>query len=215
MKAADWLDMTKADARRRGLEPVVPLLEGLATSVQALREAATRMDADDTAAADAGGKARAADAADGADRHRGRHGDHAEHAPHTTHARHEGDTWHPDHVERPRLTNAPEPPPPHGSLADVSLRLARGELTSERLVEDCLQQIRDRQPVLNAFITITADQALAVEVRDGLVILGFPEDHHCEYILSFGYPEDPTDLTRPPKPGGRHDLASLIHEERW
>ncbi len=46
-------------------------------------------------------------------------------------------------------------------------------------------------------------------------ILGYPDDHHCEYILSFGYPEDPTDLTRPPKPGGRHDLASLIHEERW
>lgn len=164
MKAADWLDMTKADARRRGIEPVVSLLDGLAMSVQALRDAATRMDTEEAAAADA---ARAADAAgkaraaDGADRVGGRHGDHAEHAPHTTHARHEGDTWHPDHVERPRLTNAPEPPPPHGSLADVSLRLARGELTSERLVEDCLQQIRDRQPVLNAFITITADQALA------------------------------------------------------
>jgi nitroreductase len=46
-------------------------------------------------------------------------------------------------------------------------------------------------------------------------ILGYPADHHCEYILSFGYPEDPTDLTRPPKPGGRHDLVTLVHEERW
>lgn len=46
-------------------------------------------------------------------------------------------------------------------------------------------------------------------------ILGYPADHHCEYILSFGYPADPTDLTRPPKAGGRHDLASMVHEERW
>ncbi|MET0771585.1 MAG: nitroreductase family protein [Candidatus Limnocylindrales bacterium] len=46
-------------------------------------------------------------------------------------------------------------------------------------------------------------------------ILGFPEDHHCEYILSFGYPADPTDLTRPLQAGGRHDLASMVHEERW
>lgn len=46
-------------------------------------------------------------------------------------------------------------------------------------------------------------------------ILGFPADHHCEYVLSFGHPEDPTDLTRPPRAGGRHDLATMVHEERW
>jgi nitroreductase len=45
--------------------------------------------------------------------------------------------------------------------------------------------------------------------------LGYPPDHHCEYILSFGYPEDPTDLTRPLRAGGRHDLATMVHEERW
>jgi nitroreductase len=46
-------------------------------------------------------------------------------------------------------------------------------------------------------------------------ILGYPADHHCEYILSFGYPKDPADLTRPLKAGGRRDLASMLHEERW
>src|SRR5512146_2379828 len=34
-------------------------------------------------------------------------------------------------------------------------------------------------------------------------ILGIPADHHCEFILSFGYPADPEKLTRPPKAGGR------------
>jgi nitroreductase len=46
-------------------------------------------------------------------------------------------------------------------------------------------------------------------------LLGYPEDRACEYILSFGYPADPADLTRPPRPGGRRPLAGLIHLDRW
>lgn len=46
-------------------------------------------------------------------------------------------------------------------------------------------------------------------------LLGYPDDRHCEYVLSFGYPEDPADLTRPPKAGGRIALEDIVHEERW
>ena len=46
-------------------------------------------------------------------------------------------------------------------------------------------------------------------------LLGFPSDQHCEYLLSFGYPADPTALTRPPKPGGRRDMGEMVREERW
>ncbi len=46
-------------------------------------------------------------------------------------------------------------------------------------------------------------------------ILGYPEDCHCEYILSFGYPADARKLTAPPRPGGRKALGDLVHEERW
>jgi nitroreductase len=46
-------------------------------------------------------------------------------------------------------------------------------------------------------------------------LLGFPEDHHCEFLLSFGYPADPAELTRPLKAGGRLPLDELVHEERW
>src|SRR5215467_13932548 len=53
------------------------------------------------------------------------------------------------------------------------------------------------------------DQALARR------LLGYPDDHHCEFLLSFGYPADPSDLTRAPKPGGRLPLDDLVHEERW
>jgi len=46
-------------------------------------------------------------------------------------------------------------------------------------------------------------------------LLGYPEDRACLYLLSFGYPADPEDLTRPLKPGGRRPLEELVHEERW
>jgi len=46
------------------------------------------------------------------------------------------------------------------TIAEVAPRLAKGELTSEKLTEDCLSQIEALNPKLNAFITVTADEAL-------------------------------------------------------
>jgi nitroreductase len=46
-------------------------------------------------------------------------------------------------------------------------------------------------------------------------LLGYPEDQSCEYLLSFGYPADPADLTRPPRKGGRRPLGEIVREERW
>jgi nitroreductase len=46
-------------------------------------------------------------------------------------------------------------------------------------------------------------------------LLGYPADQHCEFLLSFGYPAQPTDLTRPPKAGGRLTLDDVVREERW
>lgn len=46
-------------------------------------------------------------------------------------------------------------------------------------------------------------------------LLGYPADHHCEYLISFGYPADPGILTRPNKAGGRQALADIVHDETW
>jgi nitroreductase len=46
-------------------------------------------------------------------------------------------------------------------------------------------------------------------------VLGYPDDWHCEFLLSFGYPARPEDLTRPLKAGGRRPLDELVHRERW
>ena len=46
-------------------------------------------------------------------------------------------------------------------------------------------------------------------------LLGYPETHHCEYLLSFGYPADEAVMTAPNRPGGRRPLADIVHDERW
>jgi nitroreductase len=46
-------------------------------------------------------------------------------------------------------------------------------------------------------------------------ILGYPADQICEHMLSFGRPLEPTDLTRPPRAGGRRPLPEVVHRERW
>jgi len=46
-------------------------------------------------------------------------------------------------------------------------------------------------------------------------LLRYPDDHHCEYLISFGFPADPADLRRPNKAGGRVALADIVHDEVW
>ena len=46
-------------------------------------------------------------------------------------------------------------------------------------------------------------------------LLQIPGDHHCEYVLSFGHPADPSVLQAPKRPGGRASLGEVLHEETW
>jgi nitroreductase len=46
-------------------------------------------------------------------------------------------------------------------------------------------------------------------------LLGLPDDRRCDFLLSFGYPGDPDQLTAPPRKGGRKALEDVIREERW
>jgi len=46
-------------------------------------------------------------------------------------------------------------------------------------------------------------------------LLGLPADRWCEYLLSFGYPADPSVLSRPNRSGGRRTLDQTVREERW
>ena len=46
-------------------------------------------------------------------------------------------------------------------------------------------------------------------------LLGFPSDHHCEYLLSFGYPADRSVMSAAKQRGGRVPLEDIVHYERW
>lgn len=46
-------------------------------------------------------------------------------------------------------------------------------------------------------------------------ILGFPNDLHLRFALSFGYPLEEEKITAPPKKGGRKPLKDVVHWDRW
>jgi aspartyl-tRNA(Asn)/glutamyl-tRNA(Gln) amidotransferase subunit A len=47
------------------------------------------------------------------------------------------------------------------TISEIAPKVAAGRITSEKLTENCLKTIADLNPKLNAFITVTGDQALA------------------------------------------------------
>jgi nitroreductase len=46
-------------------------------------------------------------------------------------------------------------------------------------------------------------------------LLGLPDDRRCDFLLSFGYPADPSTLTALNTSGGRKTLEDVIHRDRW
>lgn len=46
-------------------------------------------------------------------------------------------------------------------------------------------------------------------------LLELPRGQRCDFLLSFGYPADPSALAAPNRPGGRKSLDTIVHEERW
>lgn len=53
------------------------------------------------------------------------------------------------------------------------------------------------------------------EPEKARLLLGFPDNLHLRIAISFGYPLDPKDLTRPPQKGGRRSPGEIIHWDKW
>jgi nitroreductase len=46
-------------------------------------------------------------------------------------------------------------------------------------------------------------------------LLGVPDEHRCDLVISLGHPADPDVLSAPPQPGGRRRLDDVLHHGRW
>ena len=132
MTIEQWLEDGKSDAYRRKLPELADILDGLAQSTAVLRAA----DWND----DAAGEAPYAASGDVA----------FELKFANVPASGAGES-------RESCTTDTEQP----TIVTLSEKLARGEITSERLTEDALAVISERNPRLNAFITVTGEVALA------------------------------------------------------
>jgi aspartyl-tRNA(Asn)/glutamyl-tRNA(Gln) amidotransferase subunit A len=134
MTIEQWLEDAKSDAYRRKLPELADLLDTLAQSTAALRAA----DWNDDAEAGAAGAAGATGAA-------GASG--ASGASLSTVAR-------VDAAPRAKTQAA-------DTIGTLAPQIANGTVRAERLTEEALEIISKLNPRLNAFITITADEALA------------------------------------------------------
>jgi nitroreductase len=57
--------------------------------------------------------------------------------------------------------------------------------------------------------------ATLYNVEGARTLLRFPADWEAHVALSFGYPAEPTEMTRRPRPGGRRPPDELFHFEEW
>lgn len=51
--------------------------------------------------------------------------------------------------------------------------------------------------------------------EEARTLLNIPDDYQTRLVISFGYPADESQLTRPLKSDGRRDLDEVVHWETW
>jgi nitroreductase len=106
------------------------------------------------------------------------------------------------HVANAAVTIALVTPDPHAEDAPLSVMWDLGRAAQNM--------------VLTAWeLGIGSCPATVYNHRLAAELLAIPDDHHCEYLLAFGYPADPSALNSPKKPGGRVSLEEVLHDETW
>jgi nitroreductase len=119
-----------------------------------------------------------------------------------------------------RLRQLSEVGPWAGHLAGAAAAVAlvtpdpRAEGTPLSVMFD-LGQAADNMMLAAWELGIGSAPATVYEQERARELLGYPADHHAEYLLSFGYPSDPAEFSRAPRSGGRRPLDEIVHEERW
>jgi nitroreductase len=107
---------------------------------------------------------------------------------------------HAQHVALSAATVALVAPIPSGESQRETVRYDLGQATMSMMLVAADEGIGSGHSAV-------ADQDLACQ------ILGFPEDHFCAYLVTFGYPADRA--LRPIRNPKRRPFEEVVHRGRW
>lgn len=106
----------------------------------------------------------------------------------------------------------------HLSRAPMAVALVRPDATNEHQLRTFLWDLgrAAQNMVLAAWeLGIGSAPATVYDLELASRLLGLPKDQRCDFLLSFGYPADPSALTAPNRAGGRRMLDEVVHEDTW
>jgi nitroreductase len=106
----------------------------------------------------------------------------------------------------------------HLARAPAAIALVRPETTSEHQLRTYLWDLgrAAQNMVLAAWeLGIGSVPATVYDLELASRLLGLPNDQRCDFLLSFGYPADPSVISAPNRAGGRRPLDEVVHEDTW
>lgn len=103
----------------------------------------------------------------------------------------------------------------HLAEANVGVALVTGDWRERWAVAFDLGAAAQNMMLAAHELGVGSVMANIYEIDRARELLALPPDLMCYSAISFGYPADSGDLTRPPKKGGRRPLADVVHWESW
>ncbi|HEY52567.1 MAG TPA: nitroreductase [Caldilineae bacterium] len=103
----------------------------------------------------------------------------------------------------------------HLAGATVGVALVTGDWMERWPVAFDLGRAAQNMMLVAHEMGIGSVMANIYEIEQAAALLELPSDLMCYSAISFGHPADPTELTRPPRAGGKRLLDEVVHWERW
>ena len=103
----------------------------------------------------------------------------------------------------------------HLAGATVGIALVTGDWMERWPVAFDLGRAAQNMMLVAHEMGIGSVMANIYEIEQAAALLELPSDLMCYSAISFGHPADPTELTRPPRAGGKRLLDEVVHWERW
>jgi len=103
----------------------------------------------------------------------------------------------------------------HLAGATVGVALVTGDWMERWPVAFDLGRAAQNMMMVAHELGIGSVMANIYEIEQANALLDLPSDMMCYSAISFGYPADSGELTRPARAGGKRQLDDVVHWERW